>query len=461
MFRGMTLSLSRAGIRSAKHAAASMPLPESRSHVRTPPRDASFPGRGVLAFMPLMVYFYILVLLPLYDIGGGTRIENILFWPTMAGITIAFALYNHTLLDKRFFTSPPIVSFAAYMLLAGASITWAYAPDFAFSRYTVNLLAGIIILLPYALPIDTSRTIQRLHMCAVIAVAINAVYVLTTPSSPIGHSGYFIHKQELGILCGATLILSTHELLYRGWRRWLAVASFGLTIWVIFESQSKGSLAFLLLASFFAVFALLACKVFKTSPAFVVGGVVVGFAVLGRFWSDPFGRIAWYLYGDPTITGRTYIWDFMQYQISHRSWLGWGFHSYWDVPDGPHNQAPGFVKDMISSHSGYLELRVDTGAVGYWIFLVFLYTTLHLIERVRRRDPVRAWVLLALVMYAILLNMLESLWLQMVPIWMLYLIVVGEIVRFSCSENSSMALSAQPAPERRHAGLRHRKSLSK
>jgi O-antigen ligase len=415
----------------------------------------------VLGYLPAVIYFYLLVVLPLSGGDGQPRIENILFWPTLAAITLAIAVYNRSLLDKGFIWSPPIASYIAYMVLAAASITWAYAPEASFTRYTVQLLANIIILVPYAFPIDTSRTIQRFHACALIAVAINALFVLTTPPSPIGHAGYYIHKQELGMLCGATLILSTHELFYRGWRRWLAAASICLTIWVIIESQSKGSLAFLLVAATFALGTLVACKLLRTSPAFVVGGCVVGFEALSYVWSDPIRRIAWIIYGDPTITGRTFIWDFINYQVSHRGWFGWGYHSYWGVPNSPHDQAPGFIKDMISSHSGYLELRLDTGAIGYWIFLAFVYASLHFIEYVRRKDPIRAWMFLAISMYIILLNLLESVWLQMIPLWMLYLIVVGEVVRSSRSDNAGVALNRRPDPAKPRTGMLRRRTQSK
>jgi O-antigen ligase len=407
----------------------------------------------VLAVLPVVVFFYVLLVLPLMGGEGSPRIENILFWPTLTGITLALALYNRSLLDKRFIASLPIASLTAYMVFAGASISWAFSPDNAFTRYMVQLLAVIIVLVPFALPIDTSRLVQRLHMSALTAVVVNAVYVLTTPSSPIGHRGYFIHKQELGMLCGAALILAAHELLFRGWRRWLAAVSICLTFWVIFESQSKGSLALLLVALLFSVILLVAGKLFKISPAFIVGGSVLALDILSRVWSDPMGRIAWYLYGDPTITGRTYIWEFMNYQVFHRSWFGWGFHSYWNVPNSPHLQAPGFVKDMVSSHSGYLELRLDTGYIGYWIFLVFVYASLHILEPVRRKNAIRAWVFMALSMYMILMNLMESLWLQTFPIWMLYLIVVGASVHCSRSDDSSVALSGSPAPAKRRTGL--------
>jgi hypothetical protein len=86
---------------------------------------------------------------------------------------------------------------------------------------------------------------------------------------------------------------------------------------------------------------------------------------------------------------------------------------------------------MPSSHSGYLELKLETGRFGYWIFLLFIYSSLHLLERVRRIDPVRAWFYLSIELFAVLSNLLDSSWLVLTHFWPLFLIVVAESVRYS------------------------------
>jgi exopolysaccharide production protein ExoQ len=420
---------------------------------RLDPQSPSFRGQGVLAMLPIVVFFYVLVILPFMGGDGKPRIENMLFWPMLAGVVLLLAVANSSKLDKGFFLSPPIVALVAYLAFAAASIGWAYSPDSALSRYLLQVLAVIIVIVPYALPIPTTHTLQRLQLCCVIAAALNAYFVLTTPASPIGHTGYFTHKQELGMFCGISIILSTHELLFRGWRRVAGVVGIALTFWIISASHSKGPLAFSALAMPLAVLALVACRVFRTTPAFILGAFTLGFSLAAWVTPDIISRIGWRLYGDPTFTGRTFIWNFINYQISHFSWFGWGFHSYWGVPNSPHNAAPGFIREMISSHSGYLELKLDTGYIGYWIFLVFLYASVHYLEPLRRKDPMRAWIFLSIAIYVILLNLTESIWLQMTSIWMLYLIVVGETVRITRSQSPETAAGRRLAPNNFGRGL--------
>jgi len=112
---------------------------------------------------------------------------------------------------------------------------------------------------------------------------------------------------------------------------------------------------------------------------------------------------------------------------------------------------------MPSSHSGYLELKLETGRIGYWIFLIFIFSSLHLLERVRRKDPMRAWFFLSFGLFAVLINFLDSHWLELTDFWLLYLFVVAESVRYSLPstapvrEPAAAAKSARVGPGRRLA----------
>jgi exopolysaccharide production protein ExoQ len=392
----------------------------------------NFPGRGfsgaaLLAIIPVSAIFYVLLVLPFLPDDGKERAENILFWPIVAVLTLMLVFHNRARIDYRFFLSLPIMSLIAYLLFGAASVTWAYSPDYALSRIVLHLLVFVVVVVPYALPIDTKYTIPGVHLCYAIAFAVSAIFVLAMPPSPIGHPGYFTHKQALGLLGAVGIIFSSHELLYPGWRRLIALIAVGLGSWLVFESQSKSALAFALVAVVCSWLILLLCKKSRLTPAFIVAAVVVA----SMFVSNPIERIGYRLYGDATLTGRTGIWAFINYQISHKPWFGWGFHSYYFVPNPPQNDAPGYIRDMPSSHSGYLDLKLETGRIGYWIFLVFIYSSLHLLERVRRKDPVRAWCYLSIELFALLINLTDSNWLALDSLWLLYLFVVAETVHFS------------------------------
>jgi exopolysaccharide production protein ExoQ len=386
-----------------------------------------FSSATLLAKMPAVAIFYVLLVLPFLPDDGKGRVENIMIWPLMAILALTLFFQNRALVDYRFFRSLPIMSLIAYLAFAGASVTWAYNSDFAFSRLIVQVLALIVVILPQASRARVASAIPSVYPCYVIALAVSVVFVLTSPPSPIGHPGYFTHKQELGLLAAIGIILSSYELLQRGWRRLVALVTIGFAFWLVFESESKSALAFAGFALVCSWLMLLVCKMTRLTPAVIVAAVVVA----SMFVSNPIERLGYRLYGDASLTGRTGIWSFIDYQISHKPWFGWGFHSYYLVPNSPHNQASGYVREMPSSHSGYLELKLETGRIGYWIFLVFIYSSLHLLEYVRRKDPVRAWCYLSIQLFAVMINLLDSNWLVLSHFWLLYLIIVAESVHYS------------------------------
>jgi O-antigen ligase len=114
-------------------------------------------------------------------------------------------------------------------------------------------------------------------------------------------------------------------------------------------------------------------------------------------------RISWYICGNYTLSGRTLIWDFVNFEIAKRPLLGWGYRSFWLVgPDSPNIvDGSGWVRfgNMPSAHNGYLDTILDTGHIGLVLFLVFIFTTLHAIGRVADRDPARAWILLSIALF--------------------------------------------------------------
>jgi exopolysaccharide production protein ExoQ len=395
-------------------------------------------GATLLAIMPVFAVFYVLLILPFMGGDGKDRLENILFWPMAAGLILTLLVLNWSRINFNFFRSLPIASLIAYLLFAAASVTWAYNPELSFNRMLLQVLVFVVVVVPYALPIRTKHTMQGIHICYTIALAVSAVYVLTTPPSPIGHPGYFTHKQDLGLLGAIGIILSSHELLHRGSRRIVGLISMGLAAWLVFESQSKSTLALSLMAIPGSWLILVVCRKTRLTPAYVIAA----FVVATMFVSNPIERIGYRLYGDATLTGRTGIWGFIEYQISHKPWFGWGFHSYYFVPNSPHESAPGFIREMPSSHSGYLELRLETGRIGYWIFMAFIFSSLHLLEYVRRKDPVRAWGFLSIQLFAVMINLLDSNWLVLTHFWLLYLIVVAESVHYTWPMRASQASAA-------------------
>jgi exopolysaccharide production protein ExoQ len=75
---------------------------------------------------------------------------------------------------------------------------------------------------------------------------------------------------------------------------------------------------------------------------------------------------------DSTLTGRTRIWPVVHEVISTRPWLGQGWGAVWgEVPlHWQINRSVGFA--VAHSHNGYLDVRLQVGAVGLALLLLVL-----------------------------------------------------------------------------------------
>src|SRR5215475_1193950 len=107
-----------------------MPKPVYRGEKSNVPSTGLY-GGTFLAIMPVLTIFYVLLILPFFPDDGKGRVENILFWPVAAVLTLMIVLLNWSRIDRRFFRSWPIMSLVAYLVFAAASVAWAYSPDFA------------------------------------------------------------------------------------------------------------------------------------------------------------------------------------------------------------------------------------------------------------------------------------------------------------------------------------------
>jgi len=407
----------------------------------------------MLAAIPFVLFSWYLVFRPLFgyletpDPGmkqavGTTSAdwENRAVLIVLLAATLLLALLNRSRLDMRRLWSAPVVSLAAYLVLAGASITWAYSPEISFNRFCQELMIVIPTILPFALVSPTKDTVRSVYWCYVIAIFINIIVilnqkpVLTVTGDIFGYFGYFTFKGYLGQCASVAILLSSYLLLSQGWRRYLAIIVILASVWVVVVSGSKGSLAFALAAPCLAALTLLISSKLRVPMVAVLAAIPAFYVVASKFYSnDLTGRISYMLYGDSTLTGRTTIWDFAYSQMGVRPWFGWGFHSFWLVgPDAPSVAlAPYWVKTMTGSHSGYIDIKLEMGKIGYYLFIIFILATLFALERVRRQDPLHAWILLSLALYVIITNLIETVWLATNdPLWLLFMLIVAETMRY-------------------------------
>ena len=407
------------------------------------PSEAKAPAKNMLALAPALACLFSTVVAPLIiffanDAKGTGAIQSInrMVWPALAVIGFVVAFQNRSRLSQIQLT-PVTVFLLAYLSLAGASVVWAFKPDLSLLRFTRQVFVIIAITLPALLCSRRSDLLKWTFLCYALAAPINFYCVFQNSPGLVaslnGYPGYFTGKNYLGQFAAVALILSFNELRYTGMRKALGILVLIMAALLLVWSNSKTAFGLALLLPIIAGVVLTVSRWTRLSPALQLFTIAVGYLIFTNITGISSYRIAYMIYGDSTLTGRTIIWAFVDSEIAMRPLLGWGYQSFWLVgPNGPGIvHAPGWVATMPNSHDGYRDVTLELGYVGLTILYCFILATLHAIGRIAEQDAIRGWVLLSLALLVVSYNFLESFWFSGYEfIWILFLIVVAESIRY-------------------------------
>ena len=173
----------------------------------------------------------------------------------------------------------------------------------------------------------------------------------------------------------ATFILFIRYL--GGKRRVSSLVGIAILLAVVIFSQSKTSLAYLLLASI--AFPLV--RSFQKNPSrrtrVVLAGALI-FGVLATWTIFHWEDLVFSIGRDPTLTGRTELWALSLIWIREKPILGSGLEAFWGSYYGPAADfriASGWL-EAPHAHNAYLNLWLDLGLIGVVLAIGSLATNL-------------------------------------------------------------------------------------
>jgi O-antigen ligase len=168
---------------------------------------------------------------------------------------------------------------------------------------------------------------------------------------------------------------------------------------------------------------------------FAIFVVSSGTTILAENW-EPF------LYGlgkDPSLSGRTYLWQASIDMIRLRPWFGYGYQAFWQGT-GAANQVWLAIRYVAPhSHNGFINISLDLGLVGLFFFVMSLLTMfVRGIALLRiEKSPAEMWPLLY-ASFLLLYNQTESTIIQHNNLfWILHVAVslsLGYVRKLSPSE---------------------------
>ena len=284
--------------------------------------------------------------------------------------------------SKLFRVWPAVLILGPLIMYAWASQFWSIDAETTSRRVLALAFASGFSL--YLGAVFTGPHLPRLLMRAGLLMGLGSlVMVLAFPSiglhldvnAPLWR-GLWYEKNQMGIVMvagaiGAAACLATEE-----GRRLLPAIALVVTSVLVFATQSKTSLL-CLGVGVSSIFGLWLMR--KGGPAFAVIaiwlGVVIGGAAVGFLIADPTAALE-ALGKDPSLTGRTDIWDSLMRRVGERPWAGYGYNAFW----GKESVPAAFVRAetgwrVPSAHNGWIDLLVQLGWIGVIGVGVLMFST--------------------------------------------------------------------------------------
>jgi exopolysaccharide production protein ExoQ len=391
-------------------------------------------GGQIASLIPAMMLGYMTVIWPLaFGEAGYSAIEMQMGWmaplpadagtpspykaiayPALFMLSLVCALF--TAAYRRFpLTNPAIIATVAIIALAIGSAAWSTIAVLSFVRGVQLTLITLAVIMAVFSAHSFNVMMRGLFYVLVAATVLNLISVVTTDPGYIGHNGIYAQKNVFGWVSAIILFFGIYHLTYGGTlQRTVALIMIASAPIFLFMSQSKTSFGLALLAPMIGLALVYAARRMRISPALVVT-VTIALAILiffiGRdagLWT--FKSINEALLGDPTLTGRTDIWDFAVTLIEKRPLLGYGYEGVWGTGyDGiPYKTTLGYPRVTPTGHNGYIDMLVHLGVVGFALKAVFIVSMLIVAGRLASSDWRLGWLSLTIASFVLLHNGLES-----------------------------------------------------
>ena len=305
------------------------------------------------AIVPIMVCALALIVIPLIQffnppsveeiVSGVARPENRIFWPAMAAISVVLAMQNRSRFAKLSWP-PNIICLLAYLAFAGASVLWAFSPESSFARFAQQVMIVTSIVLPAMLASRTADMMRGLFLCFALALILNVLFVLGGTATIVNYGSNRDYSGIRDILRVKIIWANVQRSLFcchctkcfsRGWRRVFGAIVVAIAILSRLLEQFQNSIWPCVVCPFSLAYA--DCQ--KDNARFSGDHYFVHTTLLRRIVqrvnSNFVDRISYMLYGNSTLTGRTIIWDFVQYEIERRPLLDGDTDPFGSYPARP------------------------------------------------------------------------------------------------------------------------------
>lgn len=357
-----------------------------------------------------------------------------LAWLPVYAMTAGLLIYR---IDRVSRAWPAMVAVGLLVLWAYASKWWSLYPEVT-SRRAIALAISCGFALYLGAAFRGPHLPRLLTFTGLIMAVGSLIMVFAFPQIGVHQldnaglwRGLWYEKNQMGAVMVIVATASAACLASPDPRRLVPAASLLLSVALVLATQSKTSLLCLMLglgvvAGFwtmrrggaaFAVFAV-------WSAVFAAGA---GWLV----WNSHSVEILEILGKDPSLTGRTEIWDAIMTRVALKPWTGWGYGAFWErdsVPADWIRLETGWL--VPNAHHGWIDVLVQLGWTGtLMVGALAVFAVVATLLRSARAGVQEGWWALGFLAAFLMLSLSESILMahQGLP-WVLFLAVVTRAV---------------------------------
>jgi len=309
-----------------------------------------------------------------------------------------------TMLRARFFLRLDLLTARvalAYCLFAACSTLWSSVPASSISAgasLTISTIFAIFLVGRF----PGERLLSLFSWVIMVHAVLSALFAVGVPHYGIDHfshagawQGICAQKNSLGLVMvfgtGLGLSLQPTTFIQRAWKSVFLLLCIGEV--VLSQSREAWAVCALILFTHFALELYSRLVLPSRGPALIVLslGALVGCAAIAAFSAS----ILKLLGRDPTLTGRTVLWQAVLQQCRNHPVGGYGLGGFWATGDSfPVYSMTHWVP--TSAHNGFLECLLELGSVGLILLLALVFLSARnattIVTSQPKFDTSRAWI---------------------------------------------------------------------
>lgn len=334
--------------------------------------DAPPPWEQALAGFVVFMLTGALIAPVLAPDQGETPILRLVWLPVYA-VTAGLIIFRFNQVIRAW---PAWLMMFGLIGLAYVSQYWSIDPGVTERRVIAMALNSAFAV--YLGAVFRGAALPRVLMHAGLVMAVGSlIMVFAFPSIGVHQfdnaglwRGLWYEKNQMGLVMvvgavSAAATLAADNLAENGRKPWVPLLALGLTTLLVLATQSKTSLlCWMLGVGLVGGWWTLKHGGAAVTVAAVWLGVVTS-AAAAWLWNSDSAVILEALGKDPSLTGRTLIWEALMRKVAERPWTGYGFSAFWGVDSIPAREIRLETQWPVpSAHNGWIDLLVQLGWPG-------------------------------------------------------------------------------------------------